>query len=622
SPGASGATLSPEGRGVMLPELTLSQMLRQHARANPQGLALRQKDFGIWNPVSWERYYQRARRFGLGLLALGLPEGGHVGIIAENRQEWVFAQLGCGVVRAVPVGVYPTSPWNEVAYVLGHADASFVICEDQEQTDKVLEALDQLPQLRRIIVIDMKGLRHYPRDRIVAFDEVERLGAEYEAQHPTRADALLDAQRLEDLALMVYTSGSTGKPKGAMLSYRNLRAIAPGMIERLGMTPRTTHLSYLPLCHVAEQMLTTFAPLYLGSVVNFGESIRTVQEDLREVAPSQFLGVPRIWEKLHSAIHIKMAEAGGIRRWLFERAMAACEPWAETVPARRPLAARLLYGIWYLLVFRALLNCIGLRRAQVALTGAAPIAPKIVRFFRTLGVPLVEVYGLTETAGMVTGQYLDRLVPGCVGPAIVGAEARVGEHGELLIRGGTVFEGYYKNPEATAQSIRDGWLHTGDVVEVVDGQFRVVDRLKDIMITAGGKNLSPSEIENAVKASPYVKECIVIGEARKFVSALVQIDLETVGKWAEEHGIPYTHFRSLAENPAVRELVQREIDAANATLAQVAHIRRFHLLTKELDHDDDEVTATMKVRRSNIYRKYGAEIEALYANQSTMQGAA
>ncbi|HYH19022.1 MAG TPA: AMP-binding protein [Azospirillum sp.] len=595
-----------------LPSLTLPQMLRAHARSNPHGMALRQKDFGIWNPVTWDRYYQRARHFGLGLKALGLGEKGHVGIISENRQEWVFAQLGCGVVRAVAVGVYPTSPSNEVAYVLGHADAEFVVCEDQEQTDKVLEALDDLPKLRRIIVIDMKGLRHYPRDRIVSFEEVERLGAEREAKTPGEVDALLGDQRMEDIALMVYTSGSTGKPKGAMLSFRNIHAIAPGLIERLGLTPATTHLSYLPLCHVAEQMLTTFAPLYLGSTVNFGESIRTVQEDLREVAPTMFLGVPRIWEKLHSAIHIKMAEAGGIRRWLFERAMKACEPWAETVPARRPPLARLTYGFWYALVFRALLNYIGLRRAGVALTGAAPISPKIVRFFRTLGVPLVEVYGLTETAGMVTGQSLDALVPGCVGPAIAGAEAKVGDHGELLIRAGCVFEGYYKNPEATAQSIRDGWLHTGDVVEVVNGQFRVVDRLKDIMITAGGKNLSPSEIENAVKSSPYIKECIVIGEARKYVSALIQIDLETVGKWAEENNIPYTHFRSLAENPRVHELVQREVDAANATLAQVAHVRKFHLLTKELDHDDDEVTATMKVRRSNIQKKYAAEIAALY----------
>jgi len=597
---------------LSLPDRTLPQQLRANARETPEQIALRQKDFGIWNPVSWAEYDRRARHFGLGLLQLGLQQGGHVAILSENRQEWVFAQLGCGLVRGIAVGVYSTSPANEVAYVLGHADAEFVVCEDQEQTDKILETLDQLPKLKKIIVIDMKGLRDYPRDHILSFEDVEALGAAFEEEEPGLIDRLLDQQRLDDIALMIYTSGSTGKPKGAMISYRNIRSVAPGMIERLGLSPHTTHLSYLPLCHVAEQMLTTFAPIYLRSVVNFGESIRTVQEDLREIGPSMFLGVPRIWEKLHSAILIKMTEAGGLRRWLFDTALRRCDAWAEIVPSRRPLAARLEFGLWYLLVFRALHNYIGLRRAAIALTGAAPIAPAIVRFFRVLGVPLVEVYGLTESSGMITGQSLDKLVPATVGTVIAGAEMRIGDLGELQLRGGAIFEGYYKNPEATAQSIRDGWLHTGDVVEEIDGQIKIVDRLKDIMITAGGKNLSPSEIENAAKTSPYIKECIVIGEARKYVSALIQIDLENMGKWAEEQGIAYTHFRSLAEHPRVFDLIREEIAKANGTLAQVAHIRKFHLLTKELDHDDDEVTATMKVRRSSIFKKYAAEIEALY----------
>ncbi|MCA1972123.1 MAG: AMP-binding protein [Caenispirillum sp.] len=593
-----------------LPPLTLVQMLRRRATETPAGIALRQKDFGIWNPITWAEYYRRARAVALGLRALGLPEGGHVGILSDNRVEWVLAQFGAGIAGGVAVGVYPTSPASEVAYVLGHADCRVVVCEDQEQADKVLECQDRLPQLQRIVVIDMKGLRGYPRDRIVSFAEVEALGAGLD---PAEVERAVDAQTLDDVALMIYTSGSTGKPKGAMISWRNMRAEAAAMVERLGAGPGTSHLSYLPLCHVAEQMFTTMAPIYAGGMVNFGESLRTVQEDLREVAPTSFLGVPRIWEKLHSSIHIKMIEAGGVRRWLFDRAIAACEPFAETPPAQRSLGQKLTFAVFSALIFRALRNYIGLRKARVAMTGAAPISRRIVTFFRTIGVPVLEIYGLTETTGMVTGQYPGRTAPGCVGPAVEGAECRIGDLGELLVRGDLVFAGYYKNPEATAASIRDGWLHTGDVVEMVDGQFRIVDRLKDIMITAGGKNLSPSEIENTVKASPYIKECIVIGEGRKYVSALVQIDLDTVGKWAEEQGIAYTHFRSLAENPAVRELVQREIDAANGQLAQVSHVRKFHLLTKELDHDDDEVTATMKVRRSNIATKYATEIAGLYA---------
>ncbi|MBN9341378.1 MAG: long-chain fatty acid--CoA ligase [Comamonadaceae bacterium] len=597
-----------------LPELTLPQMLRQRAQRDAQRVAIRQKDFGIWKPVTWAQYYQRACHFGQGLQQLGLPAGGHVGVIAENRIEWVLAQMGAGLVGAITVGVYPTSPSPEVAYVVGHADIDIMVCEDQEQTDKVLDALAELPRLQKIIVMETKGLRSFaPEHRalITTFDEVERLGASVHSQ--ARIDDVLARQTLDDIGLMIYTSGSTGKPKGAMVSWRNMRGVSPGIIERLRLDAHTTHLSYLPLCHVAEQMLTTFCPIYLGSQVNFGESIRTVQEDLREVAPTMFLGVPRIWEKLHSAIAIKMQETGALRRALYQRALAGCAPLAEKPRSQWTVLERLRHATHYWLVLRALQNFIGLRDARVALTGAAPIAPDVVRFFRTLGVPLVEVYGLTESTGMVTGHDLDQVSVGTVGPVTQGVAYRIADNGEFQIQGEMVFAGYYKNPEATAQSIQDGWLHTGDVVRETDGQLQIVDRLKDIMITAGGKNLTPSEIENTMKASPYIKECVIVAEGRKFVGALVMIDYETVGKWAEARRIAFTHFRSLVETPAVRQLIDAEIAGGNARLAQVAQIRKFHLLTKELDHDDGEVTATMKVRRSSIYKTYASEIEALYS---------
>lgn len=603
-----------------LPELTLPQMLRQQAQHHAQRVAIRQKDFGIWKPVTWAQYYQRACHFGQGLQHLGLPAGGHVGVIAENRIEWVLAQMGAGLVGGITVGVYPTSPANEVAYVVGHADIDIMVCEDQEQTDKVLEALSELPRLKKIIVMETKGLRSFApehRQLIATFDEVERLGAGIHSQ--ARIDEVLAKQTLDDIGLMIYTSGSTGKPKGAMISWRNMRGVSPGIIERLRLGAHTTHLSYLPLCHVAEQMLTTFCPIYLGSQVNFGESIRTVQEDLREVAPTMFLGVPRIWEKLHSAISIKMQETGALRRALYQRALADCAPLFDKPRSQWSLGERLLYAAHYWLVLRALQNFIGLREAEVALTGAAPIAPDVVRFFRTLGVPLIEVYGLTESTGMVTGHELDRVSVGTVGIPTQGVQWRIAQGsdddlgGELQIQGDMVFAGYYKNPEATAQSIQDGWLHTGDVVRLEDGQIKIVDRLKDIMITAGGKNLTPSEIENTMKASPYIKECVIVAEGRKFVGALVMIDIDTVGKWAEARRIAFTHFRSLVETPEVRQLIDAEIASGNAKLAQVAQIRKFHMLTKELDHDDGEVTATMKVRRSSIYKTYANEIEALYS---------
>lgn len=601
------------------PALTLPQMLREQARRQPDAVAVRQKDFGIWRPVSWAEYWRRACRVGLGLRAAGLSRGGRVAIVAENRLEWLLTQLGAGAVGGVAVGVYATSPAEEMGYVLEHADVELVVCEDQEQTDKVLQVAHRLPLLRRIVVMETKGLRSYApaeRARIVAFAELEADGQRQEAEGLQALNEVLDTQGLDDLGLMIYTSGSTGKPKGAMLSYRNMRGVAPGIAERLGMDARSVHLSYLPLCHVAEQMLSTFVPIYLGAQVNFGESIRTVQEDLREVAPTVFLGVPRIWEKLHASISIKIQEAGRLQQWLYRRALAACAPFAHKSARQRGMRERMTYALWYWLVLRALQNFIGLRRVRVAMTGAAPIAPEVVRYFRNLGVPLVEVYGLTESTGMIFGQHPDRVQAGTVGEPILGVDWRLGEQGELQVRGEMVFAGYYKNETATAQTVRDGWLHTGDVAEVREGQLRIVDRLKDIMITAGGKNLTPSEIENAVKSSPYVKECVIVADGRRYVAALIQLEFETVGKWAESRRIAFTHFRSLAECAEVRELVAGEVARANAGLAPVAQIKRFHLLTKELDHDDGEVTATMKVRRASIYRSYADEIERLYAEEA------
>ncbi len=602
---------------MTLPQLTLPQMLSERAKSDAARVAIRQKDFGIWKPFTWADYHRRASAFGLGLSALGVLTGGHVGVLSENRIEWVLAQMGAGLIGAVTVGVYPTSPSSEVAYVVGHADISVMVCEDQEQTDKLLEARATLPALRKIVVIETKGLRSFSpeeRELIVTFAEVERLGAQAQAEQGAQATihAALAAQQLSDIGLMIYTSGSTGKPKGAMLSWRNIRGVVPGIVERLHLTRDSSHLSYLPLCHVAEQMLTSFVPAYLGAQVNFGESIRTVQEDLREVAPSVFLGVPRIWEKMHATLAIKRQEAGGLRGALFDRALAACAPLADKPRAEWSAGERVRFAWHYLLVFRALQNFCGLRSTQVALTGAAPIPPDVVRFFRTIGVPLIEVYGLTESSGMVTGHPIDRVVIGTVGTPTEGVEVRIGEQGELLLRGEMVFAGYYKSPEATAESIQDGWLHTGDVVREEAGQLKIVDRLKDIMITAGGKNLTPSEIENTMKGSPFIKECIVVADQRRFVSALVMIDFDTVSQWAQAQRIAFTHFRSLVELPVVRELIEAEVARGNGKLAQVSQIRKFHLLTKELDHDDGEVTATMKVRRSSIYKTYADEIEALY----------
>ena len=598
------------------PHATLPNKLRFWARERPNEVALRQKDFGIWEPFTWQQYEENARQFGLGLAALGLGERGHVAIISENRKEWVFTQLGAGMIGAVTVGVYPTSPAAEVEYLLAASDATMVVCEDQEQVDKVLEVRTRLPLLKEIIVVDPKGLRHYKIAGLSTFADIQARGIAFAAEAPSRVDDCLARQSEDDIALMIFTSGSTGRPKAAMISYGNVNAMSIGTDAIYSCTSADSTVSYLPLCHVAEQIYSVYLPLASGAVVNFAESLRTIQSDLREIAPTLFLGVPRIWEKLHASIEIKIREAGGVRRTLFRLAFAAVSPFAGKAPAEWSLQERAIFAFWYWVILRSLNNFVGLRRCRLALSGAAPIAPEMLTFFRILGVPIREGYGMTETAGVAAVQRSSASPVGTVGEPIPGVEARLAEDGELLLRGPTVFKGYYRNELATREAIDpDGWLHTGDVAQMVGAEIRIIDRKKDIMITAGGKNITPSEIENALKFSAYIKEAIVVADKRHFVSALIQLDFETVGKWAEESGVAYTHFRSLAEHEGVRDLIQMEINTVNARMPQVQQIRKFHLLIKELDHDDGEVTATMKVKRKSITDKYADVIEEMYGGR-------
>ena len=599
-------------------DLPLPQQLLHWARLRPDHVALRQKHFGVWEPVTWSQYAQQSRWLGLGLLALGLRPAQTVAVLGENCREWVFAELGVALVGGVVAGVYPTSPAPEVEYLLALSEAPIIVCEDQEQLDKVLSIRERLPQLRAIVVIDPRGLRRYERAELHEFADVVALGRDYEAREPAAAAAACTGPALDDIGLMVFTSGSTGRPKAAMMSWRGLGCAARGLNTVLGCSSRDSLVSYLPLCHVAEQMFSVHIPLLTGAVVNFAESLRTVQEDLRELSPQIFFGVPRIWEKFHASIQTKLREAGGLRLWLYRRAMAALQATAGSPRSGWTLLQRLHWAIWYVLILRALLNFVGLRRCRVAFSSGAPIAPDILKFFRVLGVPIREAYGLTEASGATTMQTSDASPVGTVGVPYAGIEVKLADDGEILIRGDVVFRGYYRNEAATGEAIdADGWLHSGDVARWEEGaagrELRIIDRKKDIMITAGGKNITPSEIENALRFSPYIKEAIIIADRRRFVSALIQIDFESAGKWAEEQGLGYTHFRSLVELGPVRELIQREVETTNARMPQAMQVRKFHLLTKELDHDDGEVTATMKVRRKSVAEKYAHVIEELYA---------
>jgi long-chain acyl-CoA synthetase len=606
------------GPSRTLADLPLPQQLLWWAEHRPDEVSLRQKDYGIWQPVSWREYARVARLFGLGLVRLGLERGKNVALLSENRKEWVFAQLGIGLVGGVVAGIYPTSPAPEVEYLLALSDAPLAIVEDQEQLDKVLAVRARVPELRAIVVIDPRGLRHYDRTGIYDFDDVVELGSRLEREQPGLLEGRLAEQRMDDIGLVVFTSGSTGRPKAAMLSWRGLGHAARGLNGVMQLGDSDEIVSYLPLCHVAEQMFSVQIPLATGARVNFAESLRTVQEDLRELAPRIFFGVPRIWEKFHSGIQIKLREAGGVRLWLYQRAMASLAGFGATPREGWTLGQKVRWRLWYLVVLRALLNFVGLRQCRLALSSGAPIAPEILHFFRILGVPIREAYGCTEASGAATMQPRDDSPVGTVGGPLPGVELKLADDGEILIHGGVVFRGYYKNDEGTRESIdSEGWLHTGDVARWEDGpsgrELRIIDRKKDIMITAGGKNITPSEIENSLRFSSYIKEAIIIADRRRFVSALIQIDFEAVGKWAEEQNLVYTNFRSLTERPEVHALIEKEVEAVNARMPQVQNVRKFHLLTKELDHDDAEVTATMKVRRKSIAEKYATVIEALYA---------
>ncbi|MBN2784163.1 MAG: AMP-binding protein [Pontiellaceae bacterium] len=601
---------------VELTGRTLCQIFREQVRQRAEQVALREKDFGIWQRVTWRQYREQVAHFALGLKYLGFGRGERLAILSENRREWLYAELGVIALGGISVGVYPTSPYPEVQYVVHHAEARFVVCEDQEQTDKILAVWDDLPSLEKIIVVDMKGMRGYPREKIIPFSEVEKYGREMAAAEPGLFDAEVDQGRDTDVCIMIYTSGTTGKPKGAMINHRNIESMSLGSVEAIGATAADAVVSYLPLCHVAEKIFSLFLPLTVGYVVNFAENIATLQSDLREIAPTIFLGVPRIWEKLQSSIVINLKETTAFKRWLYERCQVIGRRRADVrLSGRKPgvglwLASAVAYG----LMFRALQNFIGLRNARFCFSAASKVSPEVLYFFHALGIRVKEGYGMTESSGLSFIHQGEDIRLGTVGRPLSVIEYRIAADGELLKKGEPIFVGYYKNPAATAEVVIDGWLHTGDIaVEDDDGQVRIVDRKKDIIITSGGKNIAPSEIENALKVSPYIKEAIVVGEGKNYLGALIQIDFENMGKWAIDRGITFTNFKNLTAHDAVYQLIEQEVEAVNRQFARVENIRRFILLAKELDHDDDEVTATMKVRRANIYKKFADEICRLYS---------
>jgi long-chain acyl-CoA synthetase len=605
--------------------LTLPQMLRWRARHEPAATALRCKHLGIWQGISWRDYENRARAVALGLHALGLRRGDRLAIAAEGVPEWFFSDLGAEMLGVEVVGIYPTNPWNELQYIVRHCDAKTVICGDQEQTDKVLEAMrhgDGLPELLHVICIDTRGMRHYDRSMVRSFADLLALGREALEAEPGAADWLdrqIDAARVDDVNVLIYTSGTTGPPKGAMLTHRNLTFATGQFAKAAGLKAgQYEAVCYLPLCHVAERSYSMVLHLVLGGVVNFAESIDTVAGNIREIAPTFFLGVPRIWEKLQQNLLFRTREAGNLWRPVFELALRRGQVLAErrqVRDGRRSVLEHIEHAFWHLLLLRNIQRMMGLDRSTVRICGGASVSPETMMFFEILGLRVCQGYGLTESCGIAFVQRPQGAArAGSCGHALDGVEMRLADDGEVLLRSPGVFKGYLDDAAATAATVdAAGWLRTGDIGRLdATGELTIVDRKKAIIITSGGKNIAPSEIENALRDSPCVREAIVVGDGRKYLGALIQIDFETVGRWASEKDIAYSTYKSLAVHPEVRRMVQSIVDQVNQRFARVENVRRFVILDKELDHDDGELTATQKIRRSVIERKFARELALIY----------
>ena len=602
-------------------EMTMPQVLKAHAQTRGSDLALREKQRGLWRRHSWRDYYEHARLVAIGFHALGLLAGDRVAVAGDDSPEWLFSDLGAQMAGAACLGIYPTNPWPELQYILRHSRARIVVCGDQEQTDKVLAARRAdggLPDLGHIVCVDMKGMRHYDEPGLISFEDLLALGRSKEADHGALIDRQLADGTPDDVAIVVYTSGTTGMPKGAMLTHRNMLASAREVARIHGLDRRSySVLCYLPLCHVAERSFSTVMQLVTGCTVSFAESVDTVVVNLREIAPKGFLGVPRIWEKMQQSVLYRVKDTTPLQRRVYERCIergrAIAERRLATGGRFASAADRAVFALLYLLCFRGLRTFLGLDRVTRGFCGGASVSPEVLLFFWTLGVPVYQIYGMTESAGVSHSQCPGAATLGRSGPIIDGLEQTIAEDGELMLRGPTVFKGYLFDEAATARAFSDGWLHTGDIVEIEEsGEAHVLDRKKDILITSGGKNITPSLIENALKDSPYIREAILLGDGRNFLSALIQIDLETTGKWAQGENIQYTTYRTLAENPRVVDLIAGEVRRVNDRFARVENVRKFVILGKQLDHDDGELTATMKVRRRIIERKFETEIRSIY----------
>jgi long-chain acyl-CoA synthetase len=596
---------------------TFPKLLAELAKGDRRDeIALQEKRYGIWQPITWAEYYDRVRAFAHGLVDLGAAEGEIVGVLGDNRPEWLIAELAAQALGGASVGIYPTSIGEEVVHILNHASVRFVIAEDQEQVDKLLELEDQLEALEKIIYYDPMGLELYEHPMLLEFTAVESAGRKSGEIHASWLDSRIAEGRGDDVAILSTTSGTTGKPKLSMLTHHNLLSMGRSLMEVDPIERSDRFVSFLPLAWIGEQMMAIACGLQAGFPISFPEEAATVQADMREIGPDVMFSPPRIWESMLSNVQVRISEAGWLKRRVFSWGFDVGEEAAELVVQGRPLPGWLRIRHWVAewTALRPIREQIGLTRIKRAYTGGAPLGPDVFRFFHSIGVNLKQIYGQTEICGIAVTHRDGDIAFHTVGAPIPGTEMKLGDDGEILLSSPAVFKGYYRNPEATEDSLdAEGWLHTGDAGLIEEnGHLVVIDRAKDVMHLPDGTAFSPAFIENKLKFSQFVEEAVTFGGEEPFVAAILTIDGQTVGAWAEQEHLGYTTYTDLAQMSEVYDLVAEDVHQANLDLPESARVRRFLLLHKQFDPDDEEITRTRKVRRRTIRERYGELIDGLY----------
>ncbi|MBI4594733.1 MAG: AMP-binding protein [Candidatus Rokubacteria bacterium] len=602
---------------------TFPKLVRANADRFPRKVAIREKDLGIWQAHTWRDAFEQVRLIALGLASLGFVRGDKTAVIGDNRPQLYWAMTATQALGGVPVPLYQDSIERELAYIVDHAEARFAVVEDQEQVDKLLHVKASCPRLEYIVYDDPRGLRSYREPFLLSLEQLEERGRKFAQDNPTYFDDEVARGRADDVAIICYTSGTTGAPKGAMLSHRNLIVTAKSAVASEGLRSDEEVLAYLPMAWVGDHMFSYAQSIVTGFTVNCPESAATVLHDLKEIGPTYFFAPPRIFESILTTVMIRIEDASWIKRRFVHFFLRVAQEMERQRLRGEPVSrwGRLLYPVGAGLVYGPLTDNLGLRRIRIAYTAGEAIGPEIFVFFRALGINVKQLYGMTESSALISIQKEGEVRLDTVGTPLPGLEIKITPDGEIVYRGPGVFLGYYKNPEATAKTLEDGWVHSGDAGFVDQhGHLKIIDRARDVSRLADGTIFAPKYLENKLKFSPYVREAVCVGQGRPSVAALVNIDFGAVGNWAERRRLAYTSYGDLSQRPEVYELIHQEVARVNRSLLEDevlrgAQIRRFLILHKELDPDDEEITRTRKVRRGYVAEKYAALIEALYSDR-------